>query len=166
MRPGLVRVPMELSRFGVTLHLDQSLKYVRYYGRGERENLPDLKHHAPLGIYESTAFDLCEDYIKPQENGTHTDTRCLRLCDSAGSGVELLCSDRPFTFSARPYKNSTLRKAKHLEDLHDDRLVCLNLDGFMRGTGSNSCGPDVLPQYDLKIRDTLAFSFYLRPVHV
>ena len=154
---------MELSRFGVTLHLDQSLKYVRYYGRGERENLPDIKHHAPLGIYESTAFDLCEDYIKPQENGTHTDTRSLRLCDSAGSGVEFVCDEKPFTFSARPYKNSTLIKAKHLEDLHDDRLVCLNLDGFMRGTGSNSCGPDVLPQYDLKIRDTLAFSFYLRP---
>ena len=162
-RPGFVSLPMELSRFGVTLHLDQSLKYVRYYGRGDKENLPDIKHHAPLGIYESTAFDLCEDYIKPQENGTHTDTRSLRLCDSSGSGVEFLCGDRPFTFSARPYKNSTLIRAKHLEDLHDDRVVCLNLDGFMRGTGSNSCGPDVLPQYDLKIRDTLQFSFWLRP---
>ena len=163
-RPGLLRVPMELSRFGVTLHLDQSLKYVRYYGRGDRENLPDIKHHAPLGIYESTVFDLCEDYIMPQENGTHTDTRSLRLCDSNGSGVEFVCGEQPFTFSARPYKNSTLIKAKHLEDLHDDRLICLNLDGFMRGTGSNSCGPDVLPQYDLKIRDTLSFSFYLRPL--
>ena len=84
--------------------------------------------------------------------------------DWTGCGVEFLCGDKPFTFCARPYKNSTLCKAKHLEDLHDDRLVCLNLDGFMRGTGSNSCGPDVQPQYDLKIRDSLAFSFYLRPI--
>lgn len=163
-QPGLVKLPLELSRFGVTLHLDQSLQAVRYYGRGEKENLPDVKHHAPLGVYESTVFDLCEDYIKPQENGTHTDTRYVQLRDGSGSGVEFLCGDRPFTFCARPYKNATLAKAKHLEDLHDDHLVCLNLDGFMRGTGSNSCGPDVLPQYDLKIRDSLSFSFYLRPV--
>ena len=163
-QPGLTRLPQELSRCGVTLHLDQSLKYVRYYGRGERENLPDIKQHAPLGIYESTAFDLCEDYIKPQENGTHTDTRFVQLRDSSGRGVEVLCGDRPFTFSARPYKNSTLCKARHLEDLHDDRLVCLNIDGFMRGTGSNSCGPDVLPAYDLKIRDSLSFAFWFRPL--
>lgn len=163
-QPGLVKLPLELSRFGVTLHLDQSLKVVRYYGRGEKENLPDIRHHAPLGVYESTVFDLCEDYIKPQENGTHTDTRYVQLCDGNGSGVEFLCGDKPFTFCARPYKNATLCKAKHLEDLHDDHLVCLNLDGFMRGTGSNSCGPDVLPKYDLKIRDSLSFSFYLRPL--
>ena len=162
-KPGLLKRPMELSRFGVTLHLDQSLKYVRYYGRGDKENLSDIRHHAPLGIYESTAFDLCEDYIKPQENGTHTDTRFVRLTDSSGSGIEFVCGEQPFTFSARPYKNSTLCKAKHLEDLHDDRLVCLNLDGFLRGTGSAACGPDVLPQYDLQIRDTLQFSFFLRP---
>ena len=159
-----MKLPLELSRFGVTLHLDASLKNVRYYGRGAQENLPDIKHHAPLGIYESTAFDLCEDYIKPQENGTHTDSRFVQLFDSNGSGVEFLCGEKPFTFCARPYKNSTLCKAKHLEDLHDDRLICLNLDGFMRGTGSNSCGPDVLPKYDLKLRDSLAFSFYLRPI--
>lgn len=165
-QPGLLKLPMELSRFGVTVHLDQSLKNVRYYGRGDKENLPDIKQHAPLGIYESTVCDLCEDYIKPQENGTHTDTRYVQLRDSAGSGVEIVCSQSPFTFSARPYKNSTLCKARHLEDLHDDKLVCLNIDGFMRGTGTNSCGPDVLPKYDLKIRDSLSFSFWLRPVHV
>lgn len=34
----------------------------------------------------------------------------------------------------------------------------------MRGTGSNSCGPDVLPKYNLKIRDSLQFSFRLRPL--
>ncbi len=163
-QPGLLKMPMELSRFGVTVHLDPSLKNVRYYGRGDKENLPDIKHHAPLGIYESTVLDLCEDYIKPQENGTHTDTRFVQLRDSAGCGVEIVCDRQPFTFSARPYKNSTLCKARHLEDLHDDKLVCLNIDGFMRGTGSNSCGPDVLPKYDLKIRDSLSFSFGLRPL--
>ncbi len=165
-QPGLLKLPQELSRFGVTVHLDQSLRNVRYYGRGDKENLPDIKQHAPLGIYESTVCDLCEDYIKPQENGTHTDTRFVQLCDSAGCGVEIVCSKTPFTFSARPYKNSTLCKARHLEDLHDDKLVCLNIDGFMRGTGTNSCGPDVLPKYDLKIRDSLQFSFGLRPVHI
>ena len=68
------------------------------------------------------------------------------------------------TFSARPYKNKTLKKAQHREDLRNDHLVCVNIDGFVRGTGTDSCGPDVLAPYELKIRDSLRFSFSLRPV--
>ena len=94
----------------------------------------------------------------------HTETKQLRFLDTDGDGVCFFCKDRPFTFSARPYSNETLQKAKHREDLRDARLTCLNIDGFVRGTGTASCGPDVLEQYDLRIKDKLEFSFYMQPV--
>ena len=162
-RPRFSRGKVELSRFGIILNLDRSLKNVRYYGLGELENLPDFASQSVMGIYESNVFEMCEDYIKPQENGMHTRTRFVSLCDDEGSGVEIVCKDAPFTFSARPYANKTLNKAKHIEDVGDDKLVSLNVDGFVRGTGTNSCGPDVLSDYNLHIKDELKFSFYIRP---
>ncbi|MBQ5968485.1 MAG: hypothetical protein IJL52_00025 [Clostridia bacterium] len=162
--PGLIKRPRELSRFGVCLHLDETLQNVCYYGAGPYENLPDFRQQSTVGIYESTVRDLCENYIKPQENGMHMDTRFVRLTDDSGAGVEFHCGETPLTFSARPYKNKTLKKAQHREDLRNDHLVCVNIDGFVRGTGTDSCGPDVLAPYELKIRDSLRFSFSLRPV--
>lgn len=158
--PGSV----ELSRFGLTIDLNEDFSHVRYYGMGPYENLPDFCAQSVMGVFDSTVHQLCEDYIKPQENGMHTGTKTLTLTDADGDGLAVLCNGTPFTFSARPYTNETLRKAKHREDLRNARLTNLNIDGFVRGTGTNSCGPDVLAQYDLAIKDKLAFSFYLRPV--
>ena len=94
----------------------------------------------------------------------HTGTRYVKFTDEDGTGIKIRYRKRPFTFSARPYTNRTLRKAKHIEDLKDDNRICVNIDGFMRGTGSNSCGPDVLPEYNLRIKDKLKFGFYIMPV--
>ena len=164
-RPGVLKLgSVELPRFGLTIDLDKSLCNTEYFGLGEAENLSDFKEHSTMGIYQSDVSDLCVNYIKPQENGMHTGTRYVKFTDEDGTGIKIRYRKRPFTFSARPYTNRTLRKAKHIEDLKDDNRICVNIDGFMRGTGSNSCGPDVLPEYNLRIKDKLKFGFYIMPV--
>ena len=35
----------------------------------------------------------------------------------------------------------------------------LNIDGLMRGTRTNTCGPDTLDKYCVKTDKTLAFKF-------
>ena len=163
-RPRFALGSIELSRFGLTLDLSEDFSHVRYYGKGPYENLPDFCEQSIMGVFDSTVHQLCENYIKPQENGMHTGTKALSFTDADGNGLCFLCSERPFTFSARPYTNETLCKARHREDLRDSHLISVNIDGFVRGTGTNSCGPDVLSAYDLNIKDKLAFSFYLQPV--
>lgn len=164
-RCGLLKLgSVELPRFGLTLDIDKSFHHIEYFGLGERENLPDFKEHSTMGIYTADVDELCENYIKPQESGMHTGSRYVKLTDDEGTGITIRYRKRPFTFSARPYTNRTLKKAKHIEDLKDDNRICLNIDGYMRGTGSNSCGPDVLPEYNLKIKDSLKFGFYIMPV--
>ncbi len=163
-RPRFAFGSMELSRFGLTIDLNEDFSHVRYYGKGPYENLPDFCAQSVMGVFDSTVHQLWENYIKPQENGMHTGTKSLRFTDADGDGLAVRCTEQPFTFCARPYSNETLRKAKHREDLHDAHLICLNIDGFVRGAGTASCGPDVLSPYDLHIKDKLTFSFYLQPV--
>lgn len=154
----------ELPRYGLSINLDSSLQNVSYYGLGELENLNDFKAQSLIGIYDTTVDGLNVDYIRPQENGNHGECRYVSLKDNDGKGIMIHCRKDFFSFSAHNYSNATLRKAKHLEDIKDENLVCLNIDGFMRGTGTNSCGPNTLKQYRIEFKDNLSFSFYIIPL--
>lgn len=161
-RTGLKFGKMQLPRFGVSLSLDSSLENVEYFGLGDKENLCDFDAQSTVGIYKASVWSMFENYIKPQENGTHGKTRYVRFTDKDDVGLQIRYRKKDFTFSARPYSNEALRKAKHIEDLKTEDKITLNIDGFMRGTGSNSCGPDVLAPYELYIKDDLKFSFYIK----
>lgn len=154
----------DIPRYGLSINLDSSLQNVTYYGLGELENLNDFKEQSFIGIYDTTVEALDVDYIRPQENGNHGECRYAVLKDDEGKGIMIHCRKDFFSFSAHNYSNKTLRKAKHLEDIRNDNLVCLNIDGFMRGTGTNSCGPNTLKQYRIDFKDELSFSFYIIPV--
>lgn len=155
---------LSLARFGVSLDLDKSLSNVKYYGLGELENLPDFCAQSFMGVYESTVGEMFEYYIKPQENGMHMKTRFLELTDDEGRGLRIENRKAPFTFTVKPYSDKSLRAAKHIENLKNENKVFLNIDGFVLGTGTASCGPGVLPAYDLSIKDELEFGFYLCPI--
>lgn len=159
-----LRKKFDIPRYGLTVNLDKSLQNVNYYGLGEYENLNDFKAQSLIGVYNSTVSELNVDYIRPQENGNHGECRYVSFKDDEGKGIMIHCRKNFFSFSAHNYSNKTLRKAKHLEDIRDDGLVCLNIDGFMRGTGTNSCGPNTLKEYRIDFKDELSFSFYIVPI--
>ncbi len=154
----------DVPRYGLSINLDESLQNVEYYGLGDLENLNDFKEQSAVGIYSGKVDDLNVNYIRPQENGTHGETRWLKLTDDEGRGVMFFNRKNYFTFNVHNYSNETIRKAKHIEDIKNDGLVSLNIDGFVRGTGTNSCGPNALPQYRVNFKDELQFSFYVIPV--
>lgn len=163
-RKGLVIKALDIPRFGVNVKLDKSLQNVEYFGLGEYENLCDFKEQSIMGIYNSTVDGLNVDYIRPQDNGNHGECRYVKLSDDDGRGIMFCADKKPFSFSAHNYSNETLEKAEHLEDISKENFVNVNIDGFMRGTGSNSCGPDVLSQYKIKFKDELEFSFFMVPI--
>lgn len=154
----------DVPRYGLSINLNEELRNITYYGLGEMENLNDFNAQSTMGIYSARLEDMNVNYIRPQENGIHTRTRYVKLLDDEGRGVMIYNRKNYFSFSAHNYSNETLRKAKHIEDIKNERLVCLNIDGFLRGTGSNSCGPNTLPQYRVNFKDELRFSFYLIPL--
>lgn len=153
----------DLPRFGVTVELPKAFSNVEYYGRGEKENMCDFNAHAPVGIYESTVKNMHENYIKPQDNGNHGGTKRLRLFDEQGCGVEIIGVPK-FSFSAHEYTQNLLCEAKHREDLRAQNTTFLSIDGFMRGAGSNACGPDALEKYRFTFKDELKFKFAVKPL--
>lgn len=151
----------DLPRFGLNIELNDELKNAEYYGLGDLENLPDFKEQSRVGIFSSTVEDLNVTYIKPQDNGNHGQTRWLKLTDDENKGLKVVNKNDYFSFNVHDYKYKTLVKAKHIEDVKKDDVTSLFIDGFMRGTGTNSCGQDVLREYKVLLKDSLEFGFYL-----
>lgn len=56
-----------------------------------------------------------------------------------------------------------LRKARHREDVERLDQTVLHINGFMRGIGSQSCGPDTAEPFKklLHFGETAAYSFLL-----
>lgn len=154
----------EIARFGFTVELAPSLQNIKYYGRGDAENLPDFKEQAYVGLYETTVKAMHEPYIKPQDNGNRTDVHMVKFYDNEANGIMFYHRKKPFTFSAHEYTQKTLQKAMHQEDIVDEGTIFVSVDGYTRGTGSNSCGPRPLDEYIVRAKKQLNFHFYIMPV--
>jgi len=154
----------EIPRFGLMLELPKQYRNVEYFGLGESENLNDLKVHAAVGVYNTTVEDMYEPYIKPQDSGNRTEVRYLKVTDSNGSGLMFGFSENYFSFSLRTHTQKLLQDAKHREDIFDQDTTVLSIDGFMRGTGTSSCGPDTLEKYIVDAKDGLQFEFFITPI--
>ena len=157
------RLAAHMPRFGLTLEMPKEFRNIEYFGMGPDENLSDLYAQSMVGIYETTVDDMYEPYIRPQDSGNRTLVRYLAVSDAEGNGLKFEFEDNYFNFNARPYSQLLLQNAKHREDLHDENTVVVNIDGFTRGTGTASCGPDILPQFEIDGKDGLKFEFSVVP---
>ncbi len=145
---ALVKRDMEfpaLPRFGLRLFLDQEFDRITYYGMGPCESYRDKHRAASHGRYDAGVRELHEPYIRPQENGSHTD--CDYVLVSDGSLVLAAVSDRTFSFNASVYTQEELERKLHEQELEESGSTVLCLDHAQNGIGSNSCGPEVQEQY-------------------
>jgi len=163
VRPKNSKAPDDIPRFGLVLQLGREFNKVKYYGRGDKENLPDFKVHAPVGIYETTVEDMHEPYIYPQDNGERTEVKWLSITNDKGKGLKIYADDK-LAFNAHNYTVDALYKAHHQEDLEDMNTTVLTIDGAIRGTGTGSCGPDTLPEYLINASKGVKFSFTILPL--
>lgn len=72
---------------------------VQYFGRGPEENYIDRNAGTMIGLYRNTADKMYFNYVRPQENGHHTDTRWLSLNRKGGKGLTIL-ADSTIGFNA------------------------------------------------------------------
>jgi hypothetical protein len=86
--------------------------------------------------------------VRPQENGNHTGTRWVALQDMRGAGL-LAVGDPTLEFSAHRFTTADLDQAQHTYELAARPTITLHLDHRQNGLGSGSCGPGVMPPYQL-----------------
>ena len=150
----------DLPRFGVRMFLDKKLSAVRYFGMGPQESYCDKHQAASHGLYRADVEDLHEDYIRPQENGSHYDCEYVELNNSRYGIVA--SAEKAFSFNASYYTQEELEKKTHNYELTESDSVVFCVDYALNGIGSNSCGPVVLEQY--RFDDVLfRFQFTLIP---
>ena len=142
--PEMVTLP----RFGIRMFLPNTMEHVSYCGMGPMESYVD-KHQASChGEFSTDIHRLHEDYIKPQENGSHYD------CDYVGvyggdKALWVVGCGSSFSFNASSYTSEELTQKKHNFELQSSGHTVLCVDYAQMGIGSNSCGPTLAEKYKL-----------------
>ena len=156
----------DLPKIGYNMEMAKDFSNIEYYGYGNVENYPDFKNQASLGIYKTTTSDMLEPYIKPQDSGNRCGVRWVKVTNNDGLGLQFIAEEKPFNFNARTTTEDNLISAKHLEDVKVMELNNIIIDGFVRGVGSNSCGPDTRDKFKfiLSKQNPFKFSFVIMPI--
>ena len=144
----------DLPRFGIRLFLDKKLENAAYFGMGPHESYIDKHHSTSHGIYRANVREMHEDYIKPQENGSHYDCDYVELAN--GQFGMAVAAQKTFSFNASVYTQEELESAEHNFELVESESTVLCLDYALNGIGSNSCGPVVIDKYRF---DDIKFDF-------
>ncbi len=150
-----------LPRFGLRFFLPKRMDQCEYFGFGPYESYIDKHRASCLGRYRTTARKNHEDYLMPQENGSHYACDYVVVGDD---GIALaLESDRPFSFNLSPYTQEELAAKAHAYELVESEDTVLCVDGAMSGVGSHSCGPELIRRYRSD-GAKLTLQFTMRPI--
>ena len=144
-----------LPRFGLRLFLPGNQDRAVYFGYGPGESYVDKHRSTFRDLYSATAEELHEDYIKPQENGSHYDCGFLQAGGLAVSG-------KSFSFNLSHYTQEELTQKAHNYELTPCGDTVLCIDAYQAGVGSNSCGPALANAY--RVPRQMRFSCCFCPV--
>ena len=147
-----------LPRFGFKFVLPEHFENVSYFGYGPYESYEDKRLASRLSLFKTTATDNFEPYIRPQENSAHYGCRWASVSSVSGIGV-LFGADK-FSFSVSHYDPNYLSSVQHDFELVPSKNTIAIIDYRNAGIGSNSCGPELMPEY--RISETefdFSFSF-------
>lgn len=150
----------ELPRFGIRLFLPKAMNKVTYYGLGPGESYVDKHRASSHGVYTSSVADMHEDYIKPQENGSHADCEYVEVTGRE-AGLAAAGYEENFSFQASVYTQEELTQKPYNYLLKPSGYTVLCLDYRQNGIGSNSCGPRLEKKYRL---DQERFCFHIKLV--
>ena len=148
-----------LPRFGIRMMLPRSMDVISYFGYGPYESYVD-KHRASVKhMHCSTVQAQHEDYIRPQENGSHWNCDYLRLSGPLG-GFEVIGDE--FSFNVSRYTQEELERKAHSYELEQAPGTVFCLDDRQTGIGSNSCGPELNYRYAMPAK--FCFKFAIVPL--
>ena len=124
---------------------------IHYYGMGPMESYCDKHRASSHGVYSAEVEELHEDYVRPQENGSHYD--CSYVIAESDDYKIIGLSEQEFSFNASRYEQEELTVKSHNYKLQLSDSVVLCIDYAQSGVGSNSCGSPLLEKYWLSPRE-------------
>ena len=88
---------------------------------------------AEVGVYSGQVDDFFHSYVKPQENGNHTDVRWLALRNENGNG--LIISGKNLNTSVWPWTADNIESAMHTNKLTRSGFFTVNIAHAVAGVG-------------------------------
>ena len=149
-----------LPRFGWKFTLPEQFEDVSYFGYGPYESYEDKNLASRISLFKTTASKNFEHYVKPQENSAHYGCKLATVTTAAGHGM-LFAADK-FSLSVSHFSPEYLYKVMHDYELVPEKTTTVIVDYRNAGVGSNSCGPELLPQYRVSEKN-ISFSFSFSP---
>ena len=152
-----------LPKVGYRLFMPAENESVSYFGFGPREAYVDRYKSQRLGLWNTTATDNFEHYIRPQENGAHYGTRFAEVySNAAGLRFEPFGMEH-FSFNAQHFTAQMLEDTKHDFELEPLKDTVVSLDWRMTGISEAEYHND--PERALRRIDEkkLNFGFVIRP---
>ena len=160
-----------MFRYGMQLQMPKEYSQVNYYGRGPVENYIDRNHSEFIGEYDATVESQFYPYIRPQENGNHTDIRTFSVYNpQSGKGLTFY-GISPIECSALNYLTSDLDDGpvkdhnwgSHSGDLTPRPLTQVHIQQRQLGLGCvNSWGAQPRSEYRIPYGDK-DFTFVIKP---
>jgi len=133
-----------LPRFGLRMFLPGCMSQVQYFGYGPYESYLDKHQASSKHLYASTVKAMHEDYLKPQENGSHHDCSYVQV---SGPAARLTVTGESFSFNVSCYTQEELTRKAHSFEIEPCGSTVLCVDAMVAGIGSNSCGPELDQKY-------------------
>ena len=168
-----------LPRFGMQMAMPGNFSTFEFFGLGPHENYIDRASSALMGHYVQNVNDQYHyGYVRPQESGTKTQIKWMKVLDDNGAGFEIT-SDVKFSASVLPFSweemdvrkmgnnqaHSLELKTKAYENNRSYGKTWVNFDLAQQGLACiNSWGAWPLEQHRVKAQP-YQFNFVLRPVN-
>jgi beta-galactosidase len=135
-----------------------------YFGYGPHESYVDKHRSTWKGRFTQRVDTMHEEYLKPQENGSHYRTEWAQITDDTGIGMLFVGMDE-FSFNASHYAPEDIASSRHPHELWPKKRpeTIVHIDHAMSGLGSASCGPDLLEKYRFSEK-SVDFAVRLRPI--
>ena len=151
-----------LPRFGLLIPMDKEFSTAEYFGRGPTDSYIDKCRATYMGRFKAPVQAMLSDYIRPQESGNRHNTLWGAVYNAARQGLVLVC-ENGFDFSALPYSAQQLESAKHNYELPEPDRTVVCADYMQSGIGSNRCGPELDPIYQLNDK-SFTYKMSIRPL--
>ena len=126
----------DVPRIGFEMKEGKEFKDLEFYGY-RAGSYSDLHHFSEKDVIKEKVKDTYYHYVKPQEGSSHYD---CSFAEIKSKDCTIRIEGDGFSFSACPYSTTELASKMHDDELVSDGTY-INVDYFMEGIGSNSCGP-------------------------
>ena len=149
-----------LPRLGLRMSLPADMNKVQYCGYGPYESYIDKHQASWIGHFDAHVSEMHEDYIRPQENGSHYNCEYVTVADK----THRLCvyNETTFSFNLSEYTAEELTEKMHNYELEKSGHTIFCIDYRQSGIGSGSCGPQLAEKY--RLNDThYSYSFHIKP---